>query len=129
MRYANYNITEFIGNLILTYPDRFVINIYCKTEEAVDYFTNKFTDLFYNTNTIKAEMQDIVRFVNNNKELNIFKTIKTIILRGKRCSFALIEDKLSIEVIDNLINPMCNLPVHLSSMLFAISDINEDEEE
>ena len=126
MQYANRNIIEFIGNLILTYPDRFVINIYCKTKEAVDYFTNRFIDFFYDTNTIKAEKQDIVQFVNNNKELNIFKTIETINARGKRCSFALIEDKFSIEVIDNLIKPMCNLPVHLPSVFFAISDINED---
>lgn len=62
MQCTTYNITEVIGNLILTYPDRFVINIYCKTKE----------------------------------------------------------------VIDNLIKPMCNLSVHLPSVLFAISNINED---
>ena len=129
MQYTTYNITEFIGNLILTYPDRFVINIYCKTKEAVDYFTNRFTGFFYDTNTIKAEKQDIVQFVNNNKELNIFKTIEAINARGKRCSFALIEDKFSIEVIDNLIKPMCNLPIHLPCMLFTMSDMNKEKEE
>lgn len=55
MQYTTCNITEFIGNLILTYPDRFVINIYCKTKEAVDYFTNRFTGFFYDTNTIKEK--------------------------------------------------------------------------
>ena len=129
MQYANRNIIEFIGNLILTYPDRFAINIYCKTKEAVDYFTNRFIDFFYDTNTIKAEKQDIVQFVNNNKELNIFKTIEAINARGKRCSFALIEDKFSIEVIDNLIKPMCNLPIHLTCMLFTMSDMNKEKEE
>ena len=127
MKYANHNIIEFIGNLILTYPDRFVINIYCNSKKSANCFITKFIKFFSNQNVNKIEMQDMIRFVNNNKELNIFKTTESIIGKGKRWSFALIEDKISIEVIDNLIKPMCNFPICLSHMLLN-SSVKEDKE-